>query len=60
MRAEWLLRTVIVLACLAVLLIPPFAVGTASEFLVWLAAVAAVVSVSVAVLVIVARRKRRS
>ena len=60
MRGKWILRTVLVLVCVAVIVIPAFSVGTGSEFLIWLAAVVGVVGASVLIHKLVERRTRES
>ena len=57
MRGKWILRTVLVLACVTVIVIPAFSVGTGTEFLTWLAAV---VGVSILIHKLVERRTRES
>jgi peptidoglycan/LPS O-acetylase OafA/YrhL len=59
-RGKWILRTVLVLVCVAVIVIPAFSVGTGTEFLIWLAAVVGVVGVSVLIHRLVERRTRES
>jgi len=56
-RGKWILRTVLVLACVTVIVIPAFSVGTGTEFLTWLAAV---VGVSILIHKLVERRTRES